>query len=187
MARRAISIFAMTMLAAFAAAQTQTVIEEARTFRASHENRILAEFFQFLSIPNTAATRADLGRNAEALFRMMQARGIETQCFCRPGVPPLIFGELHAPQATKSIGFYAHYDGQPVVQPNWRHNPWQPLLIDSNGAIQSAVEAPFDPEWRIFARSTSDDKAAIVALMAALDALHAAGRSPNVNLKFLFD
>src|SRR6476660_6540476 len=43
------------------------------------------------------------------------------------------------------------------------------------------------PEWRMYARSASDDKAPIVAMLVALDALRASGMSPAVNLKFYFD
>ena len=43
----------------------------------------------------------------------------------------------------------------------------------------AAVSGPLDPEWRIYARSASDDKSPIVALLAALDALRASGRQPS--------
>jgi acetylornithine deacetylase/succinyl-diaminopimelate desuccinylase-like protein len=46
---------------------------------------------------------------------------------------------------------------------------------------------PFDPEWRIYARSAGDDKAPVIALNAALDALKAAGQTPSVNVKFVFE
>jgi len=49
------------------------------------------------------------------------------------------------------------------------------------------MQAPFDPEWRIFARSAGDDKAPIVALTAALDALAAGGAELSVNLKLFLD
>ena len=42
-------------------------------------------------------------------------------------------------------------------------------------------------EWRIYARSASDDKAPIVAMLSALDALRASGIQPSVNLKFFFE
>ncbi len=44
-----------------------------------------------------------------------------------------------------------------------------------------------DGEWRLYARSTSDDKAPIVGVLAALDALRAAGIPPSVNLKLFFE
>ena len=49
------------------------------------------------------------------------------------------------------------------------------------------MQAPFDPEWRIFGRSAGDDKAPIIALNAALDALEEAGISLTVNLKLFFE
>ncbi len=44
-----------------------------------------------------------------------------------------------------------------------------------------------DDEARLHGRSASDDKAPIVAMVAALEALRAAGVSPSVNLKFFFE
>jgi acetylornithine deacetylase/succinyl-diaminopimelate desuccinylase-like protein len=46
---------------------------------------------------------------------------------------------------------------------------------------------PLDPEWRLYARSASDDKAPIIGFAAALDALKAAGIRPSVNLRFFFE
>jgi acetylornithine deacetylase/succinyl-diaminopimelate desuccinylase-like protein len=46
---------------------------------------------------------------------------------------------------------------------------------------------PLDPEWRLFGRSASDDKGPIVAMLAALDALRAAGVAPSINVKFFFE
>ncbi|HEY0778687.1 MAG TPA: M20/M25/M40 family metallo-hydrolase, partial [Gemmatirosa sp.] len=43
------------------------------------------------------------------------------------------------------------------------------------------------PEWRLYARGAGDDKAPIIAALTALDALHAAGVRPSVNVKFYFD
>ena len=44
-----------------------------------------------------------------------------------------------------------------------------------------------DPEWRLYARAVSDDKAPIIAMLAALDALRAANITPAVNLRFVFE
>lgn len=45
----------------------------------------------------------------------------------------------------------------------------------------------FKPEWRLYARSASDNKGPIVALCAALDALKAAGVTPTANVRVLID
>ncbi|HEY5413128.1 MAG TPA: M20/M25/M40 family metallo-hydrolase, partial [Caulobacteraceae bacterium] len=50
-----------------------------------------------------------------------------------------------------------------------------------------AVKGPLDPEWRLFGRAASDDKASIVAFLAAFDALKASGRKPGVNIKVVWE
>ncbi|HKX83036.1 MAG TPA: M20/M25/M40 family metallo-hydrolase, partial [Pyrinomonadaceae bacterium] len=44
-----------------------------------------------------------------------------------------------------------------------------------------------DPEWRIYARSASDDKAGVFAILTAFNALIAKGIKPTVNIKFFFE
>jgi acetylornithine deacetylase/succinyl-diaminopimelate desuccinylase-like protein len=90
--------------------------------------------------------------------------------------------------------FYAHYDGQPVTPSEWTTPPWKPTLRVRDGSGWRTAPLPgaasrdrLDPEARLFARSASDDKAPIVAMLQALDALHALGRKPSVNLKFFFE
>ncbi|MGH2567163.1 MAG: M20/M25/M40 family metallo-hydrolase [Bacteroidota bacterium] len=89
---------------------------------------------------------------------------------------------------------YAHYDGQPVDPSKWiESQPWQPVLrtmsIESGGKILPfpAPSEKVDGEWRLYARSASDDKSPIIALLTALDALRASNTAPAVNLKFFFD
>ena len=89
--------------------------------------------------------------------------------------------------------FYAHYDGQPVEPSDWAAEPWRPVLrqrsLADGGEMISwpGPRTPMDDEWRVYARSASDDKAPIVALLAALDVLREAKISPSVNLKFFFE
>jgi acetylornithine deacetylase/succinyl-diaminopimelate desuccinylase-like protein len=45
----------------------------------------------------------------------------------------------------------------------------------------------FDPEWRIYARSAGDDKAPVIAMTTALDALRSVGQAPTINIKFVFE
>src|SRR5215813_7601656 len=169
-----------------------STVENTRAYRESHELSILKEFEELLSIPNVASDAANIRLNANKLVEMMHRRGIAARLFEGSG-SPAVFGELRAPGARTTIGLYAHYDGQPVERSKWATDPFKPVLrtgILEAGASIAEPPAPgsrINPEWRIYARSASDDKAAIVAILTALDAVRAAGKSPSVNLKFLFD
>jgi acetylornithine deacetylase/succinyl-diaminopimelate desuccinylase-like protein len=161
-------------------------------YRRAHEAEIISEFVDLLSIPNVASDTANIRRNAEKLIEMMDRRGIRSRLLEGNG-PPAVFGELKTPTATRTVAIYAHYDGQPVDPSKWASEPFKPTLrdksIESGGRIISFPNRgeKFDPEWRLYARSASDDKAPIIAMLAALDALKSANRKPTVNLKFFFD
>jgi acetylornithine deacetylase/succinyl-diaminopimelate desuccinylase-like protein len=108
------------------------------------------------------------------------------------GGPPVVYGELSV-GAPRTVVLYAHYDGQPVEPERWTTPPWSPVLRDgplrpgARSIDLASLRAPIDGEWRVFARSASDDKAPILAVAAALDALRALEVRPSVNLKLLFE
>ena len=164
------------------------------SYTRSHQAEILGEFRDLLAIPNRASDSINIRRNAAAIMAMLQRRGITTRLLESPtGGPPVVFGELRTPGATRTVVLYAHYDGQPVEAGKWATPPWEPTLRD--GPLEHGGRVvPFpaagdstNPEWRLYARSAGDDKAPIVAMLTALDALRASGMSPSVNLKFYFD
>jgi acetylornithine deacetylase/succinyl-diaminopimelate desuccinylase-like protein len=172
-------------------AQPQTV-SRVREYRRAHEAEIVGEFVELLSIPNVASDIGNIRRNAAKLIEMMGQRGIEARLLEGNG-PPAVFGELKTPGATRTIGFYAHYDGQPVDAAKWASDPFKPVLrdkpLEGGGHVIAFPKQgeKFDPESRLYARSASDDKAPIIAMLAALDALKASNAKPTANLKFLFD
>ena len=63
---------------AFAFASTLTAADDpiarVRSWRAAHEMQILRELFDFLALPNVAANKADIQKNADALARMFERR-----------------------------------------------------------------------------------------------------------------
>jgi len=159
---------------AFAAsvhAQSNPAAAAAHQWRTAHERAILAGFMDLLAIPNLANDEPDIRRNAAAVSAIIEKRGVKTRLLEMPGAPPVVFGEIHTPGAGRTIIFYAHYDGQPLDPKEWATPPWQPVLRDG----------------RIYARSASDDKAPIIAIAAALDALKAAGIPLRSNIKFVFE
>ena len=164
-----------------------------RNYREANEARIVGELRDLLAIPNNASDSLNIRRNADFLVAMLSKRGVSARLLHADGSPPVVYGELNAPGATRTIVLYAHYDGQPVDSSRWASSPWIPLLR-SRALQQGGVEIPFptgaakvDPESRIYARSASDDKSPIVAVAAALDALTAAGIPRSVNLKIFLE
>src|SRR5262249_13938679 len=137
--------------------------------------------------------RADIDRNAGAIVQMMARRGIDASLVSVPGSNPIVFGEIKTPGATRTLVFYAHYDGQPLDPKEWASPPFTPTLRDKqfekDGQVipLPAPGARFNPEWRLYARGTADDKAPIVAILTALDAIRAAGLRTKSNIKFAFE
>jgi acetylornithine deacetylase/succinyl-diaminopimelate desuccinylase-like protein len=126
---------------------------------------------QLLAIPNLASDEPNIRRNAAAVSALYEKRGVKTRLLEVPGAPPVVFGEIVTPNAARTVIFYAHYDGQPLDPKEWATPPWQPVLRDD----------------RLYARSASDDKAPIIAIAIALDALKASGIPLRANIKFVFE
>jgi acetylornithine deacetylase/succinyl-diaminopimelate desuccinylase-like protein len=171
----------------------QSVTAAVRQYREANAAEILGELRTLLSLPNVARDAANIRRNAEHLVRLLEARGAIASILEAEGSPPAVYGELTAPEASRTVVFYAHYDGQPVDETRWASEPWAPILRDGmleNGAGElpwDTVAVDIDPEWRIYARSASDDKSPIVAMLRAIDALRAADLPLSINLKFFFE
>ena len=125
--------------------------QAARLWRQQHESAIMDEFVALLAIPNIAADRANIQRNAEMIAAMMQRRGVAAKLVSVPGGNPVVFGEIKTPGATRTIVFYAHYDGQPLDPKEWATPPFTPTLrdkqIERDGQVIVLPTAgkPFDP------------------------------------------
>ena len=171
----------------------EKAVAAARSHRQSNGAVILSEFINLLSLPNVSRQLDDVARVADHIVEMLTARGVEARTVDRYGAAPLVVGHYEAPGATDTIGIYAHYDGQPVDQPDWSVEPFKPTLFSGpvpDGGRQLPIpigDSPIDPEWRLYGRATADDKAPIMATCAAMDAMRASGLSPNNNLLFLFE
>jgi acetylornithine deacetylase/succinyl-diaminopimelate desuccinylase-like protein len=185
---------ALLLFSLAATARGDELRDQVRAYRVAHEKQIVRELADLLSLPNVATKVADVERNADRLTEMLRGRGFEVRRLSAgEGTPPALYGELRVPGAKRTVMFYAHYDGQPVDQKGWLSDPFKPVLRTGplgEGVKEldlAAVNEPLDPEWRLFARSASDDKAPIVAILTALDALRANGRQPAVNLKLFLE
>ncbi len=162
-------------------------------WRDAHGPRILEAYARLLAIPNAAADSVNIRRNAEHIRNELDRLGVAARLLELPGANPIVFGELRVPGAVRTLGLYAHYDGQPTDPAHWTHHPWEPTLY-TRAMEAGGVPRPFpaagesvDPEWRLYARSASDDKAPVGAMLAVLEALQEQGIRPTSNLLFFFE
>jgi acetylornithine deacetylase/succinyl-diaminopimelate desuccinylase-like protein len=173
--------------------QGKEIQNHVRAYRTLHEVEIVHELAALVSLPNVATNLDDMERNAAHLVGMLESRGFEVELLRPDGGPPAVFGQRLVERADRTVVFYAHYDGQPVAPELWASDPFE--VVVRTGRLEDGadevpfdeLEAPIDVEWRLYGRSTSDDKVSIVALMTALDALDAAAIAPDINIKVLLD
>ena len=165
----------------------------ARSYREAHEVEILKDFVELLSYPNRAQDLDDITRAAEYIRDELLEVGVDSELLQLEGVPPIVYGELNVPGATRTLGIYVHYDGQPVDPSNWTHPPFEPTLytapIPQGGRELPMPDPgdPIDPAWRLYARSAGDDKAPIAALLPVLRAFRESGTQSTSNLILFFD
>lgn len=181
---------------------SSTIFGQSRAVQATHEYRsqhahsILETHFEFIRIPNVASDLPNIRRNADAIMAEFEKRGAKMELLTlpdQPEVPPVIYGDFNTPGAERTLIIYVHYDGQPADPANWTHSPWEPTLYsssmeDGGEPIEfPEVDEPINPDWRIYGRSASDDKAPFAAILATLDALQENNIELTSNLKFFFD
>lgn len=171
-------------------------VKQSREYRIANERKLLSDFVEMLSIPNVASDTVNINRNADYLVQVMKLQGLNPRLLkaADPKVPPVVYGESITPGAKRTLIIYAHYDGQPTDPKQWTGiEPWTPVLFSAameKGGTKikfPAAGEKVDPEWRLYARSASDDKAGVFAILKAFEALAAKGIKPTVNIKFFFE
>ncbi len=172
--------------------QRPPAAEAARRFREAGETQLVREYAELLSIPNVASDKSNIRRNAEHIARMFARAGAKTELIEAPGANPAVYAEVNVPGAERTLMFYAHYDGQPVIPERWAGSaPFTPVLrtapLEAGGQPLTLDQPDYNREWRLFARSASDDKVSVFALWAALMALRESGIPLKSNLRFFFE
>jgi acetylornithine deacetylase/succinyl-diaminopimelate desuccinylase-like protein len=191
-----VSAITSVLLTAVSLAPPSVAAEELRrnveSYVSRHQKQILSDLMAALEFPAVAADEVNIRRKAAYLSARLAATGMLSEILETDG-NPLVYGYLSVPDATRTLLLYCHYDGQPVDPGRWQQaDPFQPVMRDGKVSADSSVvdfdsQASFERDWRIYARSASDDTAPIIALLAALDALKSAGLRPSSNIKVVLD
>ena len=175
----------------------QSVQQKVRQYRQANEITIINGYKEFLSIPNVSRDTTNIKRNAAYIAATMNRLGIKAELLegTTLGVTPAVYGKISVPGAKQTIAFYAHYDGQPVNPKQWANGllPFQPVFlsdpVESGGKI---VELPanavsIDPHWRLSGRGSADDKAGVMTILNAYEALLQSKVVLNNNIIFFFE
>ena len=185
-----IACFFQTGLIAF----SQTTPQKVNEYIKEIEVYLINEYMEFVSIPNVTKDSLNILRNAEFIKKMMESRGIKAEFLTgtTPNINPVVFGEIKVPGAKSTLSFYAHYDGQPVNPAKWTGGlePFRPFFIDKpieQGGKILRVRDRLSPEWRLTGRGSADDKAGVMTILNAYDALVKTGIALKHNIKFFFE
>ncbi|GAA0491716.1 dipeptidase [Paractinoplanes deccanensis] len=118
---------------------------------------VRADLERLIRIPGIAFEGFDhshVERSAEAVAELLRGVGLDTQ-IVRHGGQPAVIGRKAAPAGAPTVLLYAHHDVQPVGDlTKWTSDPFEPQERDG----------------RLYGRGAADDKAGVMAHVAALRA-----------------
>ncbi|MBC9001962.1 dipeptidase [Micromonospora aurantiaca (nom. illeg.)] len=118
---------------------------------------VRADLERLVRIPGIAFEGFDhshVERSAEAVAELLRGCGLDTR-IVRSGGQPAVIGTKAAPAGAPTVLMYAHHDVQPVGDLSlWESDPFEPVERDG----------------RLYGRGAADDKAGIMAHVAALRA-----------------
>ncbi|NNM45291.1 M20/M25/M40 family metallo-hydrolase [Knoellia koreensis] len=106
------------------------------------------------SVSLDAFDQAQVDRSAEATAELLRAEGLDVE-IVREGGRPAVIGHIDGPQGAPTVLLYAHHDVQPPGDDaDWDSPPFEPTERDG----------------RLYGRGAADDKAGVMAHVAALRA-----------------
>ncbi|HFA51923.1 MAG TPA: M20/M25/M40 family metallo-hydrolase [Bacteroidetes bacterium] len=150
---------------------------------------------ELLAIHNDANFKKDIEKNVAWCAQKLSEHGFATNRLETPTVPLLLATYKQQLKGEPTVLFYFHIDGQPVDPSFWfQDDPYKAVLKEQKegeGWVDidwdNLQKKELDPEWRIFARSSSDDKSPFIMFLAALETMKARGQSLPYNLKIILD
>ena len=179
------------LVALFSTAQESSAGQDSIQIK-SQVRQAINDLRAFVKIPNDALEHADINRNLTWLTKAFNTRGFNSSILPTEG-ESLFFASLPMEDSKPTILFYMHFDGQSVDPSKWNQpNPYEVVLKspDGDGWKNESFEdlnQDINYDWRLFGRSTSDDKGPIVMFLAAIDLLKENEQEIPFNIKVILD
>ena len=117
------------------------------------------------SVSLAAFDQAHVEASARAVAGLLRAEGLQVEII-REGGRPAVIGHADGPSGAPTVMLYAHHD----VQPPGADSDWDSLPFE-----------PTERDGRVYARGIADDKAGVMAHIAALRA-HSGGLPVGVTV-----
>ncbi len=140
-------------------ALTQQQHDRLRSAVAAAMPGVRADLERLVRIPSVAFPGFDHGevdRSAEAVAQLLRDAGVPDVRIVRAGGQPAVIGRRPGPPGAPTVLLYAHHDVQPV---------------GDRGAWLSEPFVATERDGRLYGRGAADDKAGVMAHIAALRAL----------------
>ncbi|WP_374969441.1 dipeptidase [Terrabacter sp. BE26] len=138
-------------------ALTPDQIQQIRDRVAGLMPQVRADLEQLVRIPSVSASSFDqsqVARSAEAVAELLRREGLDVDIVVEGGRPAVI-GHIDGPEGAPTVTLYAHHDVQPPGDDaDWDSSPFEPTERDG----------------RLYGRGAADDKAGVMAHVAALRA-----------------
>jgi acetylornithine deacetylase/succinyl-diaminopimelate desuccinylase-like protein len=124
-----------------------------------HLDGWVAELTELCAVPSVSARHEGIQDCADLVAGLLRRRGFDARVAPSAG-HPIVLAHADGAASDRTMLFYNHYDVQPPEPLDlWHSPPFQAQLRDG----------------RLYARGAKDDKGELVARLAAIDALRAAG------------
>ncbi len=139
----------------------------------AHADEAVQDLQTFVRQPSISAQNVGLEDCANLVQTMMHRDGLDAELYELKSGPPVVFGQMTSPRASKTMLCYSHYDVQPPEPLGaWLHGgPW-------SGAIVDGV---------LYGRGATDNKSGVLAFNKAAKAFLAVRGELPVNLKFIIE
>ena len=174
------------------ACATQLISAQSEVEIKTQVRQAIDDLREFIALPNDALETADINRNINWLTREFSERGFNTSVLPTDG-QSLFFATLPMEDDKPTMLLYMHFDGQSVDPSKWDQADPYRVVMKAPGE-KGWKEQPFDSlandinyDWRLFGRSTSDDKGPIIMFLHAIDLMRKNDMAMPFNVKVILD